>query len=243
MGAKPRHDEPKQKPRVKMRVRVRPRMTSLPLAHDEVFNDHGSNTVKQGEHEITVYVDDVPKVMAKVETDHHMLKMAADAFWQRARRATLQTLENAGMPVQNPDAVLPLPTDVGVSPNSWVQSRWPYDPTGRAPLAGNVYFDWVTKHCEAEQRNPQAIFTVMMGRGMKPLDFAEVVEGSQHGAPVTDDQQNILATAKVMREALGPMPTVVNNGGDVDALKAQIAALTATVNQLLEAKTAPAPRK
>lgn len=254
MGAKPRHDEPKQKPRVRMRVGVRPRSTSLPLAHDEIFNDHGSNTVRQGNdlkpdgtyetgRVITVYVDDVPKVMAKVETDHEMLKQAATAFWTRARRETIQTLKNAGTPVTNPDAMLPIPTDIGVSPNTWVQSRWPYDPTGRSALAGNVYFDWLTKHCEPEQRNPQAIFTVMTGRGMRPLDFAEVIEGSEHGAPVTDDQQNILATAKVMSEAFGLKPTVANNGADVAALQAQIAALTNTVNALLEAKTAPAQKR
>lgn len=229
MGAQT--DNPRESPsygaRVRMRVRVRPIRTSLPLADDKAFTKNGTQSVKRGEHVVIVFKKDVSKVFDKVEKDADGLRRAHDTFWTRAVAAVTETAKNAGVRLTAAD--MPLPDKPCESVNRWVETHWPYDRSGREPRAGNVFFSWLTQHCPEGERNPEAIFRTNTGgkRGPLPLEFAEVIEGPDLPPPLTEEEQTI----KTLQESHG--------GGSIDVAAIAAAASKAAIQAMIEAGWTP----
>lgn len=115
------------------------------------------NLVPIGRHTITVYKDDVPNVMAQVESsqdkiarayDHYMLKVAESV---KGRIGFSGDLEALSAMLQ--DKARTLPDDMAAAYKSVLQST---------------------------PRSVCASFNELTGRGIRPLESARVIEGSEH---------------------------------------------------------------
>lgn len=237
-------DRPRNEPRVRMRVKVKPLSTSLPRAEDEVYTEHGTNLVPHGEHTIVVYLADVPKVLAKVEPNTAEQRGAHRVFWRNAVAAVLETSRNTKVIIPPERLVLPPEDQPTGSCNRWVETYWP---DGDDCPAGRYYFNWLTKHCDSDKRSPQAIFVGNVGRAERPLEFAYLVDENGNridgqaptiDAPVPEEQQQTMAMVGLVQKAFGA--AAPNGGGDVAALKsenaelrAQVAAMNARFDALL----------
>lgn len=219
-----RADRPRLEPRVRMRVKVKVKQTTLPLAHDEVFTEHGKLGVKQGEHEIVVFRSDVAKVLAKVETETGQVRAAHDIFWRGCLAAVTETNSRIRQPIDM--ALCVVPDHPVPSTNKWVELHWPQ-------IGQELYYRWLTTHCHEDRRSPQAIFRGNMGRSMKPLESAEIIDGPDIDAPVPEEQQQTLAMVELVRRAAQPVNA--SNGAEVAALKAE--------NDALRARQAETDRK
>lgn len=222
-----RTDRPRLEPRVRMRVKVKVLQTTLPLAHDEVFTEHGKQGVKQGTHEIIVYRSDVPKVLAKVETETEQVRRAHEIFWRGAVDACLATNKNRGEGALDPAEfkVPPTPCD---SVNAWVRREW-------SEMAKKIYFSWLDG-VHDEKRSPQSIFRVTVGRTMHPLESAEMLPSDPNDptleAPIPEEHQQTVAMVDLLRRVNAPATTVNNGGADVSAVLARLERLEAENAQM-----------
>lgn len=230
------HDDLKEEqhigPRVRMRVKVKPLGTSLPLAHDAKWAAGGSNRVKQGEHEIIVFRADIPRVMAKVEEDVVTLRLAHQTFWSNATEAVRTAL--AGTPYA--DAELPLPPfPTTISPNRWVDKEWqdPRTPVGQPSPIVQAYNEWL-KGVTEFGGSPETIFRGLKGRPPRPLESAVVLDGPDLPPPLYDEQRAALAIAEHSRTAAAasaPAPDLAALAARLDALEAENARLRKAAKQ------------
>src|SRR5262245_49179278 len=84
----PERDRPRNRSMVKMRVRNR-RTRALQVLE---------NTISIGEHEISVYENEVEKVMAMVETEPHLLKDAERLYELELAQAFQEMVSDNGTP-------------------------------------------------------------------------------------------------------------------------------------------------
>lgn len=75
----------RNEPRVRVRVNVRPVLTSVPRAEDDVFNGRMSNSVYQGIQEFVCFESDLPMVRALVEDKEQLLELSKETHENNLR--------------------------------------------------------------------------------------------------------------------------------------------------------------
>lgn len=182
-GESAEKDKPRGQSRVKMRIHNRNTLALTVL----------ENLVGIGEHEITVYAPEVPKVLAMVETEPRKIEQAQEAFEREIAEDVIARMRNYD---GTPDDMVRL-----------LRAR-------SNPEANSAY----DRLMKTTGKSLQGTFQSLHKRALKPLVSAEVVPNSEHAEPqrqaLSRETQKLADAIGLALKANGGAPAAV----DIDAL-------------------------
>lgn len=165
------------------------------------------NVIGPGTHEVTVYLPDVPKVMAQVENEPRALEQAREAFEREIAADVIERLNNYDGTVED---ILPVLR-------------------ARSNDKANDIYDRLMR---STGKSLEGTFQRLNKRALKPLVSAVVIEGSEHAEP---QRQALSRETEKLAEAIG-MALDKRMGGSAPSATDINALVEAKVREMLGEK-------